>query len=165
MAAIAASGGVVYAGGGFLTMGGKPHEWFAAIDPVTGTPTAWTPGASGPVESIIPAGSKLYVGGSFDSIGGRANRFLAEVDTVTGMATAWNPRPNSEVKAIHVAGDRVYAGGRFTSLGGRKGAALLHWMLVAELFRAGVLTLMGQMAYPPWRFQDQHCIWSATSPL
>ncbi len=120
MDAVAASSGVVYAGGGFLTMGGQPREWLVAIDAVTGIPTAWTPSPSGLVESIIPVGSKLYVGGSFDRIGGRANPVLAELDTVTGMATAWNPRPNSEVKAIHVAGDRVYAGGRFTSLGGQK---------------------------------------------
>src|SRR5262249_42529531 len=43
--ALAAVPGTVYASGYFFTIGGQPRKFLAALDPVTGSATAWDPAA------------------------------------------------------------------------------------------------------------------------
>ncbi len=115
--ALAVSGGTVYAGGVFTTIGGQPRNRVAALDATTGTATAWVPNPNGIVWALAVSGSTVYAGGGFTSIGGQSRNNLAALDATTGFATAWNPNVSDRVEALAVSGATVYAGGRFTTVG------------------------------------------------
>jgi hypothetical protein len=69
---LARSGGVMYAGGSFASIGGQARSGLAALDVVTGAATAWNPDALGTVKALTLADAAVYVGGAFGSIGGGA---------------------------------------------------------------------------------------------
>jgi len=117
--ALAVSGGTVYAGGEFTSIGGQARPFVAALDAAAGTATAWNPGVGGDVSAVAVDAGAVYVGGGFISIGGRQRNYIAALDAATGVATDWNPSPNSSVLALAVAGTTVYAGGYFTHVGGQ----------------------------------------------
>jgi hypothetical protein len=136
------SGGTVYVGGSFTSIGGQPRNRIAALDASTGTATAWDPNANNNVNTLaiappIPgiSGSTVYIGGGFTTInGGTTRNRIAALDASTGTATVWNPNADSNVDALAVAppisgvsGSTVYAGGVFDSIGGqtREGIAAL----------------------------------------
>ena len=116
---LAVSGGTLYAGGAFWSIGGQARSYIAALDTTTGSATAWNPNASGPVSVLAVSGGTVYVGGQFTSIGGQARNNIAALDAATGTATAWNPNANGLVTALAVSGNTVYAGGQFTRIGGQ----------------------------------------------
>lgn len=112
---------VVYAGGDFLTNGGKARARIAALSPTTGVATDWNPGASNIVLALEASGTNLFVGGTFTNLGSQIRGRIGAVDTVTGAVTGWNPDAgvsSPQVRALALAGSSLYAGGQFTRIGG-----------------------------------------------
>jgi hypothetical protein len=125
--ALAVSGGLVYAGGNFTSVGGQPRSRLAALDPATGLATAWNPGANSTVWALAVSGGVVYAGGDFTTIGGQTRNRLAAIDAATGLAvTGFDPNANNTVNVLAVSGGTVYAGGLFTTVGGqpRQGLAV-----------------------------------------
>ena len=126
------SGGLVYAGGFFTSIGGQPRNACAALDETTGLATSWDPAAllTGyypTIYSVVPSGSIVYVGGSFSSIGGQARSSIAALSAATGAATTWDPNVSGTIYVLTVFDTTVYVGGSFTNIGGavRNNAAAL----------------------------------------
>ncbi|HEX8299973.1 MAG TPA: T9SS type A sorting domain-containing protein, partial [Rubricoccaceae bacterium] len=115
--ALAVSGGLVYAGGAFTSVGGQPRNRLAALD-ATGTATAWNPNADATVSALAVSGGVVYAGGVFSTVGGQPRNRLAALDA-TGTPTAWNPSADVNVFALSVSGGAVYAGGSFGTIGGQ----------------------------------------------
>jgi hypothetical protein len=116
--ALAASGGTIYAGGDFTTIGGATRNRIAALDATTGAATPWNPNASGVVRTLVVSGGTVYAGGDFTAIGGATRNRIAALDAATGSATAWDPNANGAVLALALSGSTLYAGGRFTIVNG-----------------------------------------------
>jgi hypothetical protein len=116
---LAASGGTVYAGGTFTSIGGQARKRIAALDATTGAATAWDPNANNTVYALAVSEGTVYAGGTFTSVGGRARKYIAALDATTGAATAWDPNASNYVCALAVSGGTVYAGGAFLSIGGQ----------------------------------------------
>jgi hypothetical protein len=67
---LSVSGGSVYAGGAFTTIGvTTTRNYIAAIDVISGLPTTWDPNASDAVNALAVDSSVVYVGGDFTRIG------------------------------------------------------------------------------------------------
>src|SRR5262249_52524590 len=94
-------------------------SYIAALDGVTGSATAWNPGANAFVRVLEVSGSGVYAGGDFTSIGGQPRSSVAALNGASGLATAWNPRMNGPVDVLAVSGSTIFAGGGFTSVGGQ----------------------------------------------
>jgi trimeric autotransporter adhesin len=131
-AALAVSGGLVYAAGDFDSIGGQARRAIAALDATTGLLTAWNPDASRApyapsVYALASSGSTVYAGGYFSSIGGLARDDLAALDAATGQATPWDPDPagNPDVYSSGIilvvapCGNTVYVGGDFNRICGQ----------------------------------------------
>jgi hypothetical protein len=127
--ALAVSGGTVYVGGDFASMGGQARDDLAAVDASTGVATAWDPSPTGGgfsyhVLSLAISGSTVYVGGDFTSIGGQPRSSIAAIDATSGVPNSWNPNAtggsaDSAVSELVVGSGVVYAGGDFTNIGGQ----------------------------------------------
>jgi len=81
--AAALSGGNLFVGGEFSSIGGKPRSHIGALDPVTGAAVPWDPGTNGAVRVLTVSGNTVYVGGDFTSLGREPQPHLA---AVTGSA-------------------------------------------------------------------------------
>jgi hypothetical protein len=119
---LAANAGIVYAGGSFTTIGPAGNNVgrnrLAALDAITGIPTAWNPGASNTVGSLAVSGSAVYAGGTFTSFtGGITRNRLAALNINTGIPTDWNPNSGGTINSIVVGTSGVYAGGGFSTIG------------------------------------------------
>jgi predicted small secreted protein len=65
------SGGNLYVGGAFETIGGVARDYIAALNASTGkVVSSWNPGADYPVYAFDANGGTLYVGGTFGTIDG-----------------------------------------------------------------------------------------------
>ncbi|WP_298627954.1 PQQ-binding-like beta-propeller repeat protein [uncultured Legionella sp.] len=64
------SGGTVYVGGTFTSIGGEVRNRIAALDAVTGSLTAWNPNANEQVNALAASGSTVYAGGVFSLLNG-----------------------------------------------------------------------------------------------
>jgi hypothetical protein len=121
ISALAASGGEIYVGGGYKTMGGQSRPYLSAVDPVTGLATAWQPNPDGAVNAIAFDGGVMYAGGAFTKIGTDAatrNR-IAALDPATGATTTWDANAGSTVTVLTAHGGLVCAGGQFTTMTNR----------------------------------------------
>jgi len=120
------SGGLLYVGGIFSSIGGQNRNLLAAIDTTSGMATAWNPSPSAPypivatIASLAVDGGTVYVGGQFRNIGGQPRTNFASVDAGSGLATALIADANDGVLALAVSGGRVYAAGQFTQIGGQE---------------------------------------------
>jgi hypothetical protein len=117
VSALAAVNGAVFVGGSFTSIGGASRKSLAALDPVTGSATAWNPGTDGTVAAIAEGDTVLYVGGYFTSLGGQARSYLGAVGIPSGVVTAWNPQPNQQIVALAAGQGKVYASGMFDRFG------------------------------------------------
>ena len=74
---IAASGGKVYVGGYFQTIGGETRHNLAEFDESTGLLTSWDPGPGNRVAALAVSGTTLYAGGYFQQVVDTARSFFA----------------------------------------------------------------------------------------
>ena len=127
VSALVLSGGTLYAGGFFESVGGQARRGLAAVDATTGAlVTAFDPNVGGfpDVFALALGGGTLYAGGRFASVGGQARRGLAAVDATTGaLVTAFSANVGGgffpAVSALALGGGTLYAGGNFTIIGGQ----------------------------------------------
>jgi trimeric autotransporter adhesin len=129
--AMVRSGSILYVGGSFTSVQGSSggpyaRNYLAAIDTVTGNPTAWNPGPGNDVSALALSGSTLYIGGAFGNVQGASGgpytrSYIAAIDTVTGNPYSWSPNASNPVSALAVSGSTVYAGGSFTGFSGASG--------------------------------------------
>lgn len=112
---------VIYAGGDFMTNGGKPRSRIAALNSTTGAATDWNPGAQNTVLALAALDTNIFAGGTFTSLGTQTRGRIGAIDTETGTVTPWNPDAGVTsplVRALTVGGRSLYAGGQFTRIGG-----------------------------------------------
>ncbi|XHS78563.1 hypothetical protein ACFJGW_00915 [Burkholderiaceae bacterium UC74_6] len=117
---IVASGGTVYVGGQFTTIGGATRSAVAALDATSGQAQGWDAGlnAGADVAAIALDGSTVYIGGSFTTAGGQPHAGVAALDAGTAVALPWNagltlPYTPATVTALAVSASRIYIGGQF----------------------------------------------------
>ncbi|WP_329206482.1 LamG domain-containing protein [Streptomyces sp. NBC_00683] len=168
---MAATDGVVYAGGTFSTVrppdaaagtSEQPAVNFAAFDAATGAPTGCSLSftlSSGTATvralALSPDGQTLYAGGQFGAVNGEGVSNIAAIDTSTCTPRQdFKIAVSATVRALDVTADTVYLGGDFNSVGGQTrnnfaavttGADLLPWTANAdEVARAVQVTPDGQ---------------------
>ncbi len=126
---LGSDGTTLYAGGDFTALAGGAvaRARLAALDSTTNVtadiPTAWNPGADGPVYSLQLAGTTLYTGGDFTTLGGLVRLRLGALtadpaDPLADAPTPWTPQAGDAVYALALDGTALYAGGAFESVGG-----------------------------------------------
>jgi hypothetical protein len=120
---MASDNGLVYIGGEFSRIDGVARNALAAVDPATGSVTAWNPGA-GPltpsVQALAADGPNILVGGDFNQLGGQPRDGLAMIDP-NGTATGWAPTLGApaSVTALTLRGTTVYFAGAFGTVDGQ----------------------------------------------
>ncbi|MBI5772515.1 MAG: tandem-95 repeat protein [Verrucomicrobia bacterium] len=122
--AVAASGGVIAAGGNFSFHHGLMRQRLAAIATDTGEITDWDPTPNNTVLAMTLYGTNLIIGGQFTATRyGTGNR-LAVITTNDGsfVAGITNGQFDNTVRALAVSGTRVFAGGDFTIVTNKVGA-------------------------------------------
>jgi hypothetical protein len=123
VAALAVSGGRVYAAGGFLSAGGVRTANVARWDG-----TNWNPlggGIVGQVFALAVNGGDLFAGGRFTSAGG-----VDATNVARWNGSTWSPLGrgiNGPVHALLADGGQLYAGGEFTSAGNVSASNLARW--------------------------------------
>jgi hypothetical protein len=113
---VAVSGGRVFAGGGFSSVGGRPRRGLAAVD-VRGRLLAWAPAlpASARAVGLSAAGGTVFarVSSSSGSTNTQfANRLLA-YSVTSGRPTgfAWDPPPKTTISALAATPTTLYVAG------------------------------------------------------
>ncbi len=130
--AIIVTPSTIYLGGAFhYLQNNMPTKIYrsglASVDPLTGVPSDWNPGAGistgWSVNALQLAGSTLYVGGRFTTLGTTNRNGIGAVDAVTGLVTPWNPNAGGSfiqqivVSALEISGNIIYIGGKFAKMG------------------------------------------------
>jgi hypothetical protein len=113
--------GLVFVGGTFTSIGGRPHTRLAAIDPVTGAPTSWNPAPNGQVDDLLVANGRLYVVGRFTTMAGSSRTRMAAFDLPgLGLNGAWHPTADNTVSSVAATDgtSTILVGGHFTSVSG-----------------------------------------------
>ena len=104
----------VYIGGDFDKVGGKPRSRLAAVDPITGAPTSWspTPPAMLIKMALSPDGSAIYatLGGRF-GVGNRIQAWRTDSNQ-----RLWDVEGDGDFQAVAVSNSLVYVGGHFSLL-------------------------------------------------
>ena len=116
-----ASGGTVYAGGSFNTIGGASRANLAALAAGNGSAlSAWSTNANTnySVEALAlsPSDGTVFAGGTFTTVGGASHVRIAALDPSNGTPKSWAPQLNGTVRALTISGEFVYAGGDFTTV-------------------------------------------------
>jgi len=115
-------GDIVYLGGAFSSVNGKPRSGLAAITANTGRLTGWAPKANHAVLALAasPSGESIYAGGEFTSVNGIARGHVVAIGASTGrVRKEWNARADLPVYSLATLGRRVYLGGEFNEVNGR----------------------------------------------
>src|SRR5207302_4421171 len=132
VAALAMSGGDLYAAGSFTSAGGanagRIAKWNGNSWSAVGTGIG---GPSSPsVRALAVAGNDLYAGGHFTVAGGSAATNIAKWNGSSWSALgsgmgggAFGPY----AYALAVSGTNLYAGGDFTSVGGVAASRIAKW--------------------------------------
>jgi hypothetical protein len=119
--AVAASGGALYVGGWFETVGGQNRPFATALSRETGNETGWNPRPNLGVYALDVRGDTAYMGGMFGMVGGwKPRHHLAALDATTGAVMPWDPNPDGYVvTALALRGDRLFVSGDFATIGGQ----------------------------------------------
>jgi hypothetical protein len=104
------AGGVLYVGGSFWTIGGQPRKGLAAVDVVSGTPTAWTAETNGnsnsarggTVFSILQIGSSVWASGNFDGALNLPHSNIAAY-SADGAVTGVEPTVSPAASRVHAS--------------------------------------------------------------
>ena len=119
---LASSGGFLYVGGAFRTIGGLGQQFLARVSLATGAvDTGFRPRVNATVLAVQARGSAVYAGGQFTFSGGVQQQGLARFDATTGAkVAAFTAATNGPVDALSLSpdGTRLAAGGLFTTLSG-----------------------------------------------
>jgi flagellar hook capping protein FlgD/beta-propeller uncharacterized protein DUF5122 len=119
--ALAVSGGTIYAGGAFTTVGTGVNlvtrDRLAAIGS-NALATSWDPSVNDTVFVVSVSAGTVYAGGTFTNVHGQTRNRVVAIDGSTGVPTSWDPNANGAVHALGVGGGLVYAGGALTGIGG-----------------------------------------------
>lgn len=118
VAAVPDGSGGWYIGGQFTAVGAAARTNLAHIL-ADQSVSAWNPGASAIVRTLLLRSGVLYVGGDFLTLGGISRNRIGAVDATTGTTTSWNPNANSSVRAFVETATHVIVGGQFTTIGGQ----------------------------------------------
>jgi len=118
-------GDTIYIGGEFTNMNdgngtSVQRNNLAAIDRLTGLPTAFDPNMNGKVFALTTSmdASTLYVGGSFTRASGQNRKRIAAFDTANGALSSFRPPfPNDSVRGLGTDGTRLFVGGLFDKVG------------------------------------------------
>lgn len=112
------SGDWLYAGGGFISVGGYTRNFLAAFDRRSGMLQPWQPTADGPVRALEVANDTVYVGVQCSGL--LCSDYLAafEASGYGRTKSSWEPNTNGSVYSLGVSGSAIYAGGEFTQLKG-----------------------------------------------
>jgi hypothetical protein len=143
---------LLYVGGNFSNIGGKPRACLAALDAATGIATDWSPAPDREVTALTWGDSVLYVGGHFTFIGGQPRTLIAALDPSSGAATAWHPDASrspenqfdggARILSMLIDNGNMFVAGAFNQIGGQPRTALAQVDLVtgaATSWDAGVL--------------------------
>lgn len=87
---LCATASAVYAAGSFTRIGGLDRSGIAALDPLSGSATAWNPQTAGAVSALAASSSRLFVAGP-TTIDGQSRAGLAAFDLQTGALLPWAP--------------------------------------------------------------------------
>ncbi|WP_028064967.1 hypothetical protein [Solirubrobacter soli] len=112
---LAFAGDTLFAGGAIDSATGVPRAGMAAIDAVTGQPTAFATYRERLDSQFIVAGRRLY------KIAGRT---VTAVDAASGRRVRGGVRVDAAVYALATSRGRVYVGGEFDRIGGERRARL-----------------------------------------
>lgn len=118
--AVVRSGGTIYIGGSFTSVGPRtgPGVEVAPDGSDRGLPEV--SGGGGTVNAVAPDGfGGWYIGGLFTHVGGLPRGNIAHIRADRSVDPAFVPDANGGVHALAVAGATLYAGGLFTSIGGQ----------------------------------------------
>lgn len=118
--------GLVYAGGNFNSIAGKPAQNIAIWNG-----SGWTGlglGVNGAVHALAAFGTKLYVGGAFTEAGGQEASYIAQYDSVTERWSSLGSGVNGYVYALAVAADgTLFVSGDFTAAGNVDVQHIARW--------------------------------------
>jgi hypothetical protein len=123
VSALAVSGGTLYAGGYFTTVGGIGANYIAQWNG-----SSWSALGSGmnnAVSALGVSGSTLYAGGDFTMAGGNPANGIAQWNGSSWSALGAGISPY--VFALAVSGSTLYAGGEFTTAGGNAANNIAQW--------------------------------------
>ncbi len=128
VAAIAISGGNVYAGGSFTNASGTAANRIAMWNGSTWSPLG-SGLSSGTVNVILVDGSDIYVGGNFTNAGGTTARAIAKWNgsTWSALGTGMFGTSTAIVRGLAKSGGYLYASGVFTNAGGVITRAVARW--------------------------------------
>ena len=129
VAALAASGTNVLAGGSFNSAGPQvtARSDLARLNPDGTLDTSWKVDVEGPsgIKAMLLDGGELYIGGGIVSVGGSARANLAKISTAGGgsadssFTTGVGGPGTPEVDALALSGSTLYVAGSFATIGGQ----------------------------------------------
>lgn len=111
--------GVLYIGGAFKYVDGKPRYSLASFDMITGNLTSWQPSTNATVTSMEADSNNLYIGGNFTHTAESKNRFDLTF-SLNNLSSPFYSRitPNGKVLCSVSDGQGGwFIGGEFTKIG------------------------------------------------
>jgi WD40 repeat protein len=109
--ALSVDGDILYAGGGFTTLGGQPRQMAGAVFTATGDATSFAPTETGGnvvTVALSADGSRFFY--STD------NNTLFAYDPAVSNNPAWQIKTSGNVQAIAASGTDLYIGGHFSQI-------------------------------------------------
>jgi hypothetical protein len=120
-----AAGSDVFVGGSFASVGGVTRSNLAAVNLLTGEPTALNRPLNGAVRALALAGDQLFIGGEFTSSASLELGHLARLNTVTGSLSRFNNITSTGgyindalpggVYSLAATTDTLFVGGNFSA--------------------------------------------------